>query len=155
LLDRSEDGLASDICYKDQYFWVANSRLSTLIEFALEVGQNLASTPQEAELVARLRRDEDEDLFPGCSFDLGERFPTLPSKMFWARVFREVAHQIFLRQLGNEEIDSWQASTIGDACLIDHMLTHAVRVEESHCLPPGVDAQTAEEDGHGPIKIRL
>ena len=125
--------MASDICFKGQFFWVANRRLSTLIAFALEVGQQKAATREETELVARLRRKrKPKSLFPGCGFDLNERFPTLASKKFWASVFYDVARKIFLRQLGNQEIDFWQASAIGDAYLIARMLTHAIRDEEPY-----------------------
>ena len=64
--DGKEDNLASDISYKEQYFCVANSRLSTLIAFAVEVGQKKAATPEETELVARLRREDEEILFPAA-----------------------------------------------------------------------------------------
>ncbi len=150
-----EESLASDISYKEQYFWVANRRLSTLIAFALEVGQQKAATREETELVACLRKEEHETLFPGCSFDLSERFPTLASKKFWARIFYDVARRIFLRQLGNQEIDCWQASAIGDAYLIARMLTHAIRDEEPNWIALSEDVRLDEDLDGGPINVRL
>ena len=147
--------MASDICYKEQYFWVANRRLSTLIAFALEVGQKRAAPPEETEFVACLRREDEELLFPGCSFDLAERFPTLASKKFSARIFFDVARRIFLRQLGNQEIDTWQASAIGDAYLIARMLTHAIRDVEPYWVASSEDERLPEDFDGGPLNVRL
>jgi hypothetical protein len=127
----AERFMASDISYKDERFWVSNQRLSTLIDFALEVGGRTGLASAEKASVERLRKeDESGQLFPGCSFDLDERFPTVEEKIFWARVFSEVAQDIFLRRLGNHEIDTWQASAICDAKLIARMLEDAVRNAE-------------------------
>ena len=77
------------------------------------------------------------------------------SKKFWERIFYDVARKIFLRQLGNQEIDSWQASAIGDAYLIFRMLTHAIRDEEPNWVALSVDVPLAEDFDSGSINVRL
>jgi len=135
--------MSSDISYKGELFWVSNQRLSTLVDCAIEVGADIADGPEAAAFVGRLREEEQSGvLFPGCNFDLDERFPTLAAKKFWARAFREVGQRIFLRRWGNHDIDSWQASAICDAELIARMLTEAVRSTEpsgNHVSGPNVD----------------
>lgn len=123
--------MSTDISYKGESFWVSNQRLSTLIAFAIELGDGLAVSSEEKAFVQRLRdAKQSGELFPGCSFDLHERFPTVAAKRFWSHVFREVSQGVFLRRVGNHEIDTWQAAAICDSQLIARMLTNAVRAAE-------------------------
>ncbi|MCA9173446.1 MAG: hypothetical protein KDB14_03085 [Planctomycetales bacterium] len=48
--------MASDITVGDQYFWVSNQRLRTLVEFAIAVAQSLERSPTEDEFVDRLSK---------------------------------------------------------------------------------------------------
>jgi hypothetical protein len=147
--------MSSDISYRGQYFWVANRRLSTLIAFALEVGKRTVGSQEEIEFVQRLRQENHEVLFPGCGFDLEERFPSVTAKKFWARVFFDVARDVFLRRLGNHEIDFWQASAICDAVLVARLLTCAVREAEPQWFPHSKDVQAAEEFEIGRLNVQL
>jgi len=123
--------MSSDITYKSQSLWISNQRLRSLVSFALEVGDETANGPEETGLVERLRHEDESGLlFPGCSFDLEQRFPSVRAKRFWVSVFYEIAQRIFLRRLGNHEIDTWQASAICDAQSVGRMLTQAIRESE-------------------------
>jgi uncharacterized protein (TIGR02996 family) len=122
--------VSSDISLKDQSLWVSNQRLSTLIAFALQVGEETARSDDERSWVAKLMRFADE-AWPGIGFDLEERFPTAGEKTFWARVFHDIGRRIYLRQLGNQADTFWHSSAIGDAYATARMLTRAVLEDEA------------------------
>lgn len=147
--------MASDVTLKDQFLWVSNQRLSTLIAFALQVGGEMTRSNEESGWVEKLRHF-DEEAWPGIGFDLDERFPSIEEKKFWARVYHNVARRIFLRQLGNHEVTFWQSSAIGDAYVIARMLTKAVQEVEQNAWHPDTE-NSREADGHysGRINIRL
>jgi hypothetical protein len=127
--------MSSNIYYENESLWVSNARFRTLIEFALEVGEKCTVSPEEKELVQKLREEADTILFNGCEFDLNERFATVASRKFWARVFFEVSRRIFLRQIGNQETDSWQTSAICDTHWIGRILVRAVQKVEMGWYP--------------------
>jgi len=110
--------MSSDICMGEQFVWVSNMELHRLIAFALEIAPARAETPEHRDFIVRLREFYDEQYFPGCSFDLIERFPTIQERKFWAGCFHDVARRIFLRELGSHDISFWQSATIGDAYII-------------------------------------
>lgn len=129
--------MSSAISYKSESLWVSNARFSTLIDFALEIASSAANSADETSFVRKLRDDKENGfLFPGCSFDLDERFPEIAAKKFWAGVFFEVAQRIFQRRLGNQDIDTWQASAIADAHRVGRMLEDAVRHSDPNWLAP-------------------
>jgi hypothetical protein len=107
----------------DCLLYVSNARLSTLIEFALQVA---AKQGTGMESVAKLRQFWDE-AFPGINFDLKERFPTLEEQKFWATCFFDVGQRIFLRELGNQDVETWQVSAITDAHTIARELLSQVQ----------------------------
>lgn len=125
---------------------VANRRLDTLIEFALQVG---AERQMGSEFVAKLQRFRDE-AFPGINFDLKERFPTLEEQKFWATCFFDVAQRIFLRQLGNQDVDTWQAGAITDAHTIARELLSQVRAADPNWWRQFVSPSEAGEDSSPP-----
>lgn len=141
--------MASDISIGEQYLWVANRRLGALVTFALQVGAELASTDEERSFVAKLQSWNETEHWPGCGFDLNERFPALSEKKFWAKCFFDVARQIFRRQIGNQEIEFWQSGTIGDAYVTARMLCSAIQKEASTSwFPDTEDAKDAHEFYH-------
>ena len=89
--------VTSDISIDEQYLWVANRRLSSLITFALEVAVDAASTDEERMYVDKLKDWDEKEHWPGCGFDLQKRFPTVDEKKFWSRCFFNVARRIFRR----------------------------------------------------------
>ena len=142
------------ISLKDQFLWVSNQRLDTLLNFALQVSGETVQSDEEHGWVEKLRQFEEES-WPGIKFDLDERFPTVEEKKFWARVFDDVARRIFLRQLGNHEITYWQSSAIGDAYIIARILTRAVQEVELAWHPKTENTREAEANPAGRINIRV
>ena len=111
-------------------FWVSNKRLSTLLEFGIQVASEGVLAADEPKWLEKLRQFNDTS-WPGIDLDLDGRFPSIEEKKFWARIYSNVARRIFLRQLGNHEMTFWQSSAIGDAYLISRILTHAVQQVEA------------------------
>lgn len=146
--------MSSKINLKDQFLWVSNKRLSSLITFAVQVGAELARSDVERSWVEKLRQFEAQ-VWPGIDFDLDERFPCIEEKKFWTRVFDDVARRIFLRQLGNHEITFWQSSAIGDAYIIARMLTGAVQEVEMGWHPTTENDAEAETFNSGPINLQM
>lgn len=145
--------MASCIKLGDQFLWVSNRRLSALIDFACEVGGELASDDSEKDHVARLQEFE-ATAFPGINFDLDDVFSTLIEKKWWARAFHLVARRIFLRELGNQASQTWQPSAIGDAYVVARMLTRAVQEVEQGWHPSVDDPTDAPAYTSGPIRVR-
>lgn len=146
--------MASDISLKDQFLWVSNQRLSTLIAFALQVGGEAARADTERGWVEKLRQFE-EQAWPGIGLDLEERFPSVEEKKFWAQVFHDVAHRIFLRQVGNHDVTFWQSSAIGDAYVTARMLTRAVQEVENAWHPDTESTREGNAHNSGRINIRV
>ncbi|MEM8505555.1 MAG: hypothetical protein AAF716_20680, partial [Cyanobacteria bacterium P01_D01_bin.1] len=133
--------MASDISIDDQYLWVANRRLSMLVDFALEIADQLAKSDTELAYVAELRNWDKTEHCNGCGFSLDERFPTVEHKKFWARVFFDTARAVFDRKLGNQDIAFWQCSTIGDCYVVGRMLCYGVRRDSgSSWFPETINA---------------
>ncbi|MCP4098393.1 MAG: hypothetical protein GY748_19365 [Planctomycetaceae bacterium] len=138
--------MASDISIGEQYLWVANRRLSSLIAFVLEVASDDAGTDEEKGYVAKLKKWDETEHWPGCGFDLHERFPTVDEKQFWSRCFFNVARRIFRHEIGNQDIQFWQCGAIGDAYVTARMLTSAIQKETgTSWFPDTEDAADAQE----------
>jgi hypothetical protein len=138
--------MASDISIGEQYLWVANWRLSSLIAFVLEVASDAATTEHEKEYVAKLKNWDEKEHWPGCGFDLHERFPTVDEKKFWSSCFFNMARRIFRREIGNQDIQFWQCGAIGDAYVTARMLTSAIQKETGTSWHPDTeDAADAQE----------
>ena len=146
--------MGSAISLKEQFLFVSNQRLDTLLNFALQVSGETVQSDEEHGWVEKLRQFEEES-WPGIKFDLDERFPTVEEKKFWARVFDDVARRIFLRQLGNHEITYWQSSAIGDAYIIARMLIRAVQEIELAWHPNTENTREIEADNIGRTNIRV
>lgn len=146
--------MASEISLQNQFLWVSNQRLSTLIAFALQVGGETAESDAMRGWVEKLREFETQ-AFPGVGFDLDERFPAIEEKKFWAQVFHNVARRIFLRQLGNHEVAFWQSSAIGDAYVTARLLTRAVQEIEIAWHPDTENTREGDAHYRGQINIRM
>ncbi len=146
--------MASDISIGEQYLNVSNRRLHSLVVFALQVGGNIASTDEERGYVTKLETWDEHERYPGCGFDLGERFPSVSEKKFWARCFFAVARRIFRRELGNQAIQTWQPSAIGDAYVAARMLVRAVQEETKTSWQPRIEDSDDQEQGER-IHLRL
>ena len=142
------------ISLKDQFLFVSNYRLSSLLEFAVQIAGETAPTKVERDWVEKLHGFA-EAAWPGIGFDLDQQFPSLDEKKFWARVFDDVGRRIFLRQFGNNKVTFWQSSAIGDAYVIRRMLTRAVQEVELAWHPETENHREGEEYLKGPINIRV
>jgi len=146
--------MASCISYHDQFFYVSNQRFSSLIDGALEVGQKAAEGETERAYVSGLRHRSDT-FYPGYDFAIERELPARDERKFWARVFFDLAHLIFLRQIGNQEGTFWQSSAVGDAYLLGRMITRSVQEEEQAWHPKtmaGVEADAFQQKG---ISVKL
>ena len=147
--------MSSAILIGEQYLNVANRRLFSLVVFALQVGGEVARTDEERGYVARLKNWDELERYPGCDFDLGKRFPTLGEKKFWAGCFFTVARRIFRREIGDQAVQTWQPSAIGDAYVTARMLVRAVQEETGTSWQPGVEDQEDAQEQSDRIRIRL
>ena len=135
--------MASEIYHGNQSHQVSNGRFSSLIEFGIQVADETARSEEERRWIERFRVFK-ERAFAGIGLDLNEQFPEVNEKRFWARVYFDVARRIFLRQLGNQEITSWQSSAIGDAYVIARMLCRLLR--EAGEKPWPLDTEDEREE---------
>ena len=146
--------MASDINLNDQFIFVSNNRLFALVDFANEVGESIARTDEERAYVARFK-EFSAGAYPGIPLDLAAQFPAIAERKWWARVFHVVARRIFLRRLGNQENQTWQPSTIGDAYVVARLLTRAVQEVENAWHPVIDDPAEAEAFTSGSINLRV
>lgn len=146
--------MASDISIGEQYLWIANRRLGSLITFVLQVASDAATTEQELEYVAKLKLWDEKDHWPGCGFDLQERFPTVDEKKFWSRCFFDVARRIFRREIGNQDIQFWQCGVIGDAYVTARMLTSSIQKETATSWHPDTEDDADAQEYYDRINIQ-
>ena len=90
--------MSGAIRYKDQFFYVSNGQFDSLVEFGLEVGQKTAETDAEKAYVSALRERRDA-FFPGYDLAIEREFPSRDERKFWARVFFDLAHLVFRREI--------------------------------------------------------
>ena len=136
--------MSSSISSGEQYLNVANQRLHSLTAFALQVGADVARTDEERGYVAKLQDWDERERYPGCDFNLNERFPSLNEKKFWARCFFTVARRIFLREIGHQAVQTWQHSAIGDAYVTARMLVRTVQEETGTSWQPDVEPKAED-----------
>jgi hypothetical protein len=147
--------MACAICIDDQYLWVSNQRRNTLVSFAIQVGGDLASSDLERQMVETLRKSDDIGFAEtGGDLILEAVFLSIGEKKFWAKCFHNVARRIFLRELGNQEIQFWQSSAIGDAYVIARMLTSAVQKDEIGWHPADENSVEAKEFYASALRIK-
>jgi hypothetical protein len=146
--------MASCISYRDQFFHVSNQRFGSLINFALEIGGRSAVTEAEKSYVSTLREKSDA-FYPGYDLAIEQEFPMRDERKFWARVFFDLAHLIFRREIGNQEITFWQASAVGDACLLGRMITRSVQEEEQAWHPQTLASVEADAFYQKGVTVRL
>jgi hypothetical protein len=109
----------------DQRLRLSNLRMCSHVTFAIEVARDVARTDDERAMTERFAAWEEVGC-PHEDLDLELRFPSLAEKRFWARIFADVAQRIFLREIGNQDVTSWQAGAIGDAYVTARFLQGAV-----------------------------
>jgi len=146
--------MASAIKYHDQFFYVSNQRFSSLIEFGLEVAEKAAETDAERSYVAKLR-ERFAGFYPGYDLAIEREFPSRDERKFWARVFFDLAHLIFRREVGNHEVTFWQYSAVGDAYLLGRMITRSVQEEELGWHPKTMASIEADAFHQKGVNVKL
>ncbi|MEO1131801.1 MAG: hypothetical protein AAFX40_03745 [Cyanobacteria bacterium J06639_1] len=146
--------MGSLFCYREQFVSVSNKRFDTLLQFAIEVGSNRSESHQERQFVENLRIKIDREFWNGYDIHIESEFPNIEERKFWAKCFFDIAHLIFLRKLGNQEVSFWQSSTAGDAYIVARMLTRSVQEEECAWHPETLDSNEAK-GYYSKIDVRL
>jgi len=82
--------MSTCISFREQYVWVSNKRFNTLMLFAIEVGQNMASTELEQSFVQSLQ-ETYKNFMGGFDFEMENEFTSLDKKKFWSCIFSDVA----------------------------------------------------------------
>lgn len=145
--------MSSRIAYQDQFFYVSNSSFGALIEFGLEVAQKSSETETERDYVSNLR-ERTNTFYPGYDLVIEREFPSRDERKFWARVFFDLSHSIFCREVGKHDVNFWQSSMIGDAYLLGRIITRSVQ-EEEQGWHPKTKASIETEIFHKNINVRL
>jgi hypothetical protein len=146
--------MASRISYHDQFFYVSNQRFGSLVEFALEVGQMTAGSDEERSYVFSLR-ERKAAFYPGYALAIEGEFPSRDERKFWTRVFFDLAHLIFSRQIGKQDTSFWQYSAVGDAYLLGRMITRSVQEEEQAWHPKTIASVEADAFYQKGVNVRL
>ncbi len=108
----------------DDVIYVSNRRLTSLVEFGLEVAATTAETPDQRVFVERFK-SQALSFFPGIDVDLDDLFPTASERAFWAATFSELSARIELGEIGNADSADWRSSGALDALRIADMLRAA------------------------------
>jgi hypothetical protein len=146
--------MSSAIQYKDQFFYVSNRQFDSLIEFGLEVAQKTAQTDEEKGYVSGLSGRRDS-FYPGYDLAIEREFPSRDERKFWARVFFDLAHLAFRREIGKHDASFWQYSFVGDAYLLGRMLTRSVQEEELGWHPKTLASIEADAFYQKGVNVRL
>jgi hypothetical protein len=146
--------MASRISYHDQFFYVSNQRFDLLIAFGIEVGQRTAESEEERSYLTGLE-GRKATFYPGYDLAIETEFPSRDERKFWARVFFDLAHLVFSRQIGNQENSFWQYSAVGDAYLLGRMITRSVQEEELAWHPKTIASVEADAFYKKGVNVRL
>ena len=106
--------MACQITFKERFVQLNNMQFGALIGFGIQVAERTAR-PEDAPLIARMKRLNSEEFWPGRGFDILADFPDRAEQKFWCRVFFDTSRAIFDRQIGKHEHSFWQAQAIHQA----------------------------------------
>ena len=132
------------------YIYLSNVRCRALIEAAIEVARDIATTDTEKTSIVELERWWNKESWPGIDIDLSERFHTTEEFKLWAQAFELLGWRAFRREWGNHDDDTWQVGFIANCHVISRMLTELVWKEDRMWLPTRGD-----EDGIRPDPMRI
>jgi hypothetical protein len=134
------------------YFYTKNSRFFSLLDGAVQVGRELATSAEERSWVERLEHSTKSDFWPGYQLHLDQYFADIEAMKFWGRVFDELAWRVFERRFGNQSDTTWRVSFIAEAQLISQFLIQAVRKVDRTWSP---SMRTPPQDGTLPLRIKM
>ena len=107
--------------HRDRTLTVANKRLDSLVVFACAVARERKIDARLDVVLDRLAGDNEDNRWAWDGFNL-ERVFAPEDRSFFAGVFAEVAQRVFRRELGNHDVQGWQASLIADTYWISRAL---------------------------------
>jgi hypothetical protein len=85
---------------------------SRVLEFACDVGQEVANSPEERAWVVQLAAKVVECGTYSPDLSVNELFRSKVEVQFWGRILRQLATRIYDRAIGNQSDQSWQVGTI-------------------------------------------
>lgn len=132
------------------YIYLSNVRCDTLVEAAIEVARDFATTELEIASIRELERWWKDEFWPGIDIDFTERFTTTEEHKLWARAFDALGWRVFQRTWGNQADQTWQVGFIASCHIISRMLTELVWKRERGWWTPQDD-----RDGIRPDPMRI
>ena len=103
----------SSSIYNEHTAWnVSNMMFGRVLDFAGDVGKELAVTDREHDWVRDLASKIESFGTYSPDVSASELFPTPEQMDFWQAVLTEVASRIFRREIGSQAEQTWQVSTI-------------------------------------------
>jgi len=133
------------------YIYLSNVRCRILLEAAIDVARDLATTEGERNSVANLERWWNEESWPGIDIDLDKHFHTTEEYKLWAQAFESLGWRVFYRKWGNQDDETWQVGFIASCHVISRMLTELVWKDDRMWFPTQGDADGIRPD---PMRIR-
>jgi hypothetical protein len=102
---------------------VSNKRFDSLINFAIQAGAELASTPDERNCINILQQFYFQ-AYLGGDLRIEEEFPNTSQQNFMARVFHLLSLKISSNSIGNEEPpNDWRPSASKEAAEISSLFS--------------------------------
>lgn len=127
--------------YRDKFVQFSNRHFTTALGFCLEVGAAGPFEEGEQEEFLRIKTEFDESLFwNGRGITIEVDMPHVAQQKLWARLFADTARAVFLRKVGFQGNNCWQARCITQLMAISDLFVEAVRTSESGWYPQTADA---------------
>lgn len=135
----------SSSVYNEFAAWnVSNMMFWRVLEFGQDIARELAATPAERDSVGPVGRRLEQAGTYSPDLSAEELFGGALELAFWSTVFIEVAERVYRRQIGNQEDQSWQVSTIWAAFGLGRLLDQTASQVKKRCAPaePGAAPDT-------------
>ena len=102
---------------------VSNKRFESLINFAIQVGTELASQPDERKCISILQQFYSQ-AYLGKDLQIEEEFPSTSQQSFMARTFHLLSIKISSNSICNEEPpNDWRPSASKEAAEIANLFS--------------------------------
>ena len=98
-----------------------------VLAFALELGRELAESPEELAWADDLDRKVQGFVTYSPDVDVEDLFSSPDQCTFWSRVLQELATRIYERRIGSQDDQTWQVPTIWASADLARVLTVADR----------------------------
>lgn len=122
----------SSSIYNEHTAWhVSNMMFARVLEFAGDVGNEMASTEQERLWVQDLAAKAANFGTYSPDIDVRDLFANAEQIEFWRAVLSELALRIFKRRIGNQSDESWQVRTIWAAVDLARVLDSSAQLIRS------------------------